>query len=406
MSVYRYSGRNRRGELVNGQVEAPHPQAVATTLSQSGIVPVTITKNQAAVGQPSWLQSLQGNRAPSALDLLLFTRQMATMMRAGVPILQALVAIQKSSNKPRMVEVLQALRDELDKGQALSGAMAKHPALFDDYYLSMVRVGEDSGQLDEIFLRLTTQLSFDRQMQQKIKAAMRYPSFVLIAIVVAIAILSIFVIPVFAGVYSNMKVELPPLTRLLLATSAFAVNYWWSVALGAIAAGYAVRRLLQRPAYRYEWDRAKLKLPVIGGIFSKAAIARFSVAYTIASRSGVPLTELFTLVARVVDNAYYSSRILGMRDGVSRGDNMARVTQVAGIFPPLVLQMVAVGEETGEIDGMLEQVAKMYQEELDYEVSRLSESIEPILLAVMGALVAILMVGIFLPLWDLGTAAR
>jgi MSHA biogenesis protein MshG len=235
---------------------------------------------------------------------------------------------------------------------------------------------------------------------------MRYPSFVLIAIVIAVAILSIFVIPAFAGVYSNLKVELPPLTRLLLGTSQFAVNYWWSVALGAVIGTYSIRQLLLRPAYRYEWDRLKLRLPVIGAILAKAAIARFAVAYTIASRSGVPLTELFTLVARVVDNAYYAKRILGMRDGVSRGDNMARVTQAAGIFHPLVLQMVAVGEETGEIDGMLEQVAKMYQEELEYEVSRLSESIEPILLAVMGALVAILMVGIFLPLWDLGRVAR
>jgi MSHA biogenesis protein MshG len=405
MGVYRYSGRNRRGELINGQVEAPNPQAVAATLSRSGIVPVRIAQ-QATAAEPAWLQTLQGNRAPDPLDLLLFTRQMTTMMRAGVPILQALVAIQKSSDKPRMVKILQAMREELDKGQALSGAMAKHPALFDDYYLSMVRVGEDAGQLDEIFLRLTTQLTFDRQMQQKIKSAMRYPSFVLIAIVIAIGILSIFVIPAFAGVYSNMKVELPPLTRLLLGTSDFAVNYWWSVALGAILGAYIIKQLLLRPAYRYEWDRLKLRLPVIGGILAKAAIARFAVAYTIASRSGVPLTELFTLVARVVDNAYYAARILGMRDGVSRGDNMAQVTQAAGIFHPLVLQMVAVGEETGEIDGMLEQVATMYQEELEYEVSRLSESIEPILLAVMGALVAILMVGIFLPLWDLGTVAR
>jgi MSHA biogenesis protein MshG len=283
--------------------------------------------------------------------------------------------------------------------------MARHPKFFNEYYVNMVKVGEGTGRLEEIFRRLFVQLEFEKHMKNKIKGALRYPTFVLTAIAIAVAILNIFVIPVFAKVYAGFKVDLPPLTQLLIASSSFFVNYWWAIVAAGVLAFYAFHSWTGTSEGRYAWDKLKLRFPIVGSILVKSSIARFAMSLAVASRSGIPLMQAFTLVSRVVENAYYEQRILQMRDGVERGESMLRVAQSAGIFTPLELQMIAVGEETGEIDDMLEQVAKMYQEEVEYEVSRLSESLEPILLACMAVLVMILLLGIFLPLWDLGQVA-
>jgi len=268
----------------------------------------------------------------------------------------------------------------------------------------MVRVGEESGRLEESFQSLFKQIEFDRNMRQKIKSALRYPSFVMIAIAIAIFILMIFVIPVFAKVYASLNVQLPLLTRVLIASSDFAVGYWWVVLLAVGGVYYLFHYWVKSPQGKYAWDKFKLKLPIIGKILVKATIARFCRSFATAGKSGVPIVQAFQLVSRVVDNAYYEERILQMRNGVERGETLSRVARTSGIFSPLELQMISVGEDTGEVDAMVEQIAVMYQEDVEYEVSKLSEAIEPILLAVMGVLVGILLLGIFMPLWDLGQA--
>jgi MSHA biogenesis protein MshG len=372
----------------------------------AGIAPITIEMQQTLKQQPQWLRALQGERALSLVDLLLFTRQMGTMVKAGVPMLQSLDGMLKSTTNRRLIELLQALRSDLDKGIELSSAMAHHPEFFNDYYVSMVRVGEGTGKLEEVFRRLFEQLEFDKHMKQKIKNALRYPSFVLTAIAIAVSILAIFVIPTFAKVYSGMHVALPLLTRFLLAVSGFAVNYWWAVLAAGALAFYVFRFYVATHEGRYSWDKLKLRFPVVGNILVKATISRFCSSFATASRSGVPIVQAFTLVSRVVDNAFFEQRILQMREGVERGESLLRVAQSSGIFTPLELQMISVGEDTGEMDAMLEQVADMYQEEVNYEVGRLSETIEPLLLAAMGVLVLILLLGIFLPMWDLTQMAH
>jgi MSHA biogenesis protein MshG len=403
MPVFNYSGRNTRGEAMQGQVESQNPQAVASWMMTAGITPISI-KALAEDTRPEWLRRLN-ERSLTDVDLLLLTRQMGTMVKSGVPMMQSLVAIQKSSSKPRLVRLLQALRDDLDKGLELSAAVAHHPKFFNEYYVNMVKVGEGSGRLEEIFRRLFTQLEFQKHMKQKIKGAVRYPTFVMTAIAIAVAILNLYVIPVFAKVYAGFKVALPPVTQLLIGASNFTVNYWWAMVAAVVLAVYAFRSWTGTREGRYTWDRYKLRIPIVGSIVVKATIARFALSLAVASKSGIPLMQAFTLVSRVVENAFYEQRILQMRDGVERGESMLRVAQSAGIFTPLELQMIGVGEETGEIDEMLEQIAKMYQDEVEYEVSRLSESLEPILLAGMAVLVLILLLGIFLPLWDLGQVA-
>ncbi len=406
MRHFIYEGRNRSGELIKGRIESPNTQAVAQWMLDGGLVPVKIHPQPEAAQQSGLMAKLNGQGSLSPTDLLLFTRQLGTMVRAGLPLMQALSGMQKSSGNPKLAALLGKLREDLDQGLELSAAMAHHPAFFDDYYVSMIRVGEGAGRLDEVFTRLFAQLEFERDMRQKIKGALRYPSFVVIAIAIAVGILTIFVIPVFAKVYAGMKVELPLLTRVLLAVSDFAVNWWWAVLVLLGAVFYGCRIALRQAENRYRWDKAKLRLPLIGGIFNKAGIARFCLSFSIACKSGVPIDQAFTLVAKVVDNAYFERRIKGMRDGITRGETMLQIAQGADIFQPMELQMIAVGEATGEMEKMMEQVAQMYQEELQYEVSRLGDAIEPILLAVMGGLVLVLMLGIFLPLWDLGQLAQ
>jgi MSHA biogenesis protein MshG len=408
MQHFAYEGRNRLGELVRGKTESPNAQAVAQWLHGAGIVPVKIApaSDPASPGTLDLKNWLSGQSTLSGTDLLLFTRQLGTMVRAGLPLMQALSGMQSSAGKPSLASLLGALRDDLDQGLELSSAMAHHPDFFDDYYVSMIRVGEGAGQLDEVLARLFAQLEFERDMRQKIKGALRYPTFVVTAIAIAIAILTMFVIPVFAKVYAGMKVELPLLTRVLLGVSDFAVNWWWAVAALMVMGVQAFRYMVRQPEGRLRWDKFKLGLPLTGSIFTKAGIARFCQSFAMACKSGVPVDQAFTLVARVVDNAYFEQRILGMRAGITRGDSVLRIAQESGIFKPMELQMIAVGEATGELDNMMSQVAQMYQDELQYEVSRLGDAIEPILLAVMGALVLVLMLGIFLPLWDLGQLAQ
>ena len=401
MPMFAYTGRNSRGEKMAGRVESPSAQAVASWMLTAGITPVSIAERPEDE-RPGWLKMILGAATLTHTDLLLFTRQMGVMIKAGVPMMQSLASIQKSTQKPRLTHLLQALRDDLDRGHDLSAALSRHPKFFNEYYVAMVRVGEGTGRLEEIFRRLFSQLEFEQQMRQKIKSAVRYPSFVLSAILAAVVILNLYVIPVFAKVYSGFKVELPPLTNLLIGVSSFFVNYWWLLLGFAVIGIYLFRSWIGTTEGRYKWDKAKLRAPILGDILVKATIARFALSLSNASRSGIPLMQAFTLVSRVVENAFYEQRILQMRDGVERGDSILRVAQTAGIFSPLELQMISVGEETGEIDEMLEQVARMYQDDVEYEVDRLSDTLEPLLIGLAAVVVLILLLGVFLPLWDLG----
>lgn len=405
MELFEYKGRTKRGEVTTGVIESPSRDAVASWLVSCGIAPIVI-KPQHGSSAPAWLRRMNEIGSVTLRDRLLLTRQLFTMVRAGVPIVQSLSSIQKSSINPVLIRVLREMRADLEKGSDLSTAMSRHPKVFDDYYVSMVRVGEGSGQLEEVLRRLFDQLNFESQMSRKIKASLRYPMFVLIAIGIAVAILTIKVIPVFAKFFADYKAELPIFTKILLGTSDFAVNYWWLVLAVIIGSFMTFRAVTAKGKGRYEWDRFKLRLPVIGQIVQKATLARFCRALATASKSGVPLVQAYTLVSRVVDNAFYESRILLMRAGVERGESMTNVAISAGIFTPLEIQMISVGEETGDVDGMLAQVADIYEEEVDYEVSRLNQTMEPILLAFVAVLVLVLLLGIFMPMWQIGKVAQ
>jgi MSHA biogenesis protein MshG len=404
MQTYLYKGRNQLGEVLSGEIDSPHAQAVAKWMTESGIYPIAIQPKPQPKETPPWLAKLIGEDRVRDEDVLLFTRQMGGMGRSGLPLMQSIDGLQRTTPSKGLARVLRTLRQDLDKGASLSQAMARHPQVFSEYYVSMIGVGENAGQLDEAFQSLQKQLEFDRQMRQRIKSATRYPSFVMVAILIAMGVLTGFVIPAFAQTYASLNVELPALTRLLLAVSDFVVNFWWVILGGGAVAVVVVRAFLRGAEGRYLWDKHKLRLPVFGSIMNKATVARFCGSFATAYRSGVPIVQSLDLVSRVVDNAFYASRIQMMRKGLERGESLARVARSASIFTAMELQMITVGEESGDVEGMVQQIAQLHEEDVTYEVSRLSDSIEPILLGVMGTLVGILLLGIFMPMWSLGEA--
>lgn len=406
MPFFSYKARNARGDLIEGIQEGPDSAAVADMLFNGGMTPVEIAVSAKGPGSQgeSLLQRMQRQKI-TPIDVMLFSRQMYTLLKAGVPIMRALAGLQESTHNHSMKKVLQDMRESLDSGRELSAAMHRHPDVFSLFYVSMVRVGEATGMLEEIFLRLFHYLEFEKSTKDKIKAAMRYPSFVVVAMVVAIAIINLFVIPAFAKVYKGFNAELPLMTRILVGSSDFTVQYWPFMLMALAGVFYGFRLYVATPVGCYQWDRIKLRLPVVGSIVEKATLARFARSYALTSRSGVPIVQGLNVVAQVVDNDYMAKKIEDIRAGVERGDSILRTAAASGVFTPVVLQMIAVGEETGELDDLMQEIAEMYEREVAYEVDNLSAKIEPILIVGLGILVLILALGIFLPIWDLGKVA-
>ena len=406
MATFDWRGRNNRGEVVQGQLEAMTEGGVADQLAAIGVAPVHIALAKASTdgGAEGWFERL--NRKPVVdEDLMIFSRQMYTLNKAGVPILRAFAGLQASANKPAMVDLLKDIRSSLDQGRELSAALMRHQNLFGAFYISMIRVGEMTGRLTEVFLRLNEHMEFERDVRERIKQAMRYPIFVMIAMAAAIIILNIFVIPVFAKVFAGFNSELPIITRGLLGFSNWMLAWWPLLIASAFGASMLIKAYLKTEEGRYRWDARKLKLPIIGEIILKATLARFARSFALSSQSGVPLVQALTVVAQTVDNAYIGSRIEQMRDGIERGESISRCAAATGVFTPVVLQMISVGEETGELDNLLFEIASMYERETDYNIKGLSAAIEPILLAVIAGLVLLLALGVFLPLWNMGSAA-
>ncbi|MCF8151881.1 MAG: type II secretion system F family protein [Burkholderiaceae bacterium] len=405
MPNFAYRGRNGAGDIEQGVLEGATAGAVADLLFGRGITPMEIKPSAVPVGASEsgiGIRFQLFKQKVQHMDVLLFSRQIYTLLRAGVPIMRALTGLQESSTNPAMKEVLQDVRESLDSGRELSLSLARHPTVFSPFYLSMVRVGEMTGRLEEVFLRMFDHLAFERFMQDQVKSALRYPSFVVAAMGIAIVIVNIFVIPAFAKVFKGFGAELPLMTRILIGFSDFMLNWWHVLLLGIIASVFAFNAWRKTARGRYLWDRFKLKIPIAGKIVRKATLARFAASFALASRSGVPIIQALTNVAETVDNAYISDKVEKMRDGVERGESILRTSIAAGVFTPVVLQMIAVGEESGALDDMMKEVADMYQSEVEYELKTLAQQIEPLLIVALGIMVLILALGIFLPLWDLG----
>jgi MSHA biogenesis protein MshG len=405
MPSFAYSARDLRGQLMEGIAEGASAAAVADQLIGGGMTPLKIAASaETAERAPSVKFSWGKGAKVQHDDLLMFSRQLHSLLKAGIPITRALSGLQESATEA-MGNVIRQVRESLESGIELSTSMARQTGVFNHFYVAMIRVGELTGRLDEVFMRLFHHLEFEKLMRDQVKSALRYPTFVIIVMAVAIAVINLFVIPAFQKVFDGFGAQLPFVTRLLIGFSKFMLAGWPYMLVGIVGGVFAFRSWTRTENGRHVWDRTKLRLPIAGKIARKATLARFARSFALALKSGVPVVQAMNVVSATVENAYFARAIDKMREGVERGDSVLRTSAASGIFTPVVLQMIAVGEESGTLDEMLTEVADFYQQDVEYELKSLSSQIEPILIIFLGVLVLILALGVFLPIWDLGRAA-
>jgi len=405
MQTFSYRGRTSQGNEVSGTLEASNAQAAAIQLQNQSIVPVAIRELEA---KPASLLNLNVSFRKKVKydDLIMLCRQMRALTRAGVPIIQAIAGLADISKSDLIKEALSDINVRLATGSSLANAMGAHSNIFNTMFVSMIHVGENTGRLEDAFSKLISHIEMERDTRNRMTQAMRYPMFVVSAMFIALMIVNMFVIPQFAKVFTKVGAELPVPTQILVTVSNFTVDYWWLV-IGTIVGGsVGFVRYIDTESGRLWWDEIKMKIPIIGSIFEKIALSRFARSFAMTFESGVPVLQALSIVGPTVGNEYIASHIDSIRRGVERGDSLARTSSAAGIFSDLVVQMITIGEETGSLDRLLHDVADFYDEEVDYDLKGLADAIEPIILVFLGILVLVLALGVFLPMWELGSAMK
>lgn len=404
MTLYAYTARDRYRKSVRGELEGRGQGEVAEHLLNQGLTPITIAERRAAVQHFAALRrGLAGE--PQLVDLIFFCRQMYSICKGGLALHRGVRTLAQSMRHPKLKSALVDMRRYLEEGRALSEAMSAQRGIFPPLMVNLVKVGEHTGRLDQAFAELQRNLELEHETRRRIKAAMRYPTLVVVALAIAMAVVTLFVIPVFAGVFANFGAELPWMTRALLATSNFA-QAWWPAVLVAIAGGIAgIRSFLKTDRGAEWWGRWSLRVPLFGPVLLKATLARFSRTLAMCMRAGVVVDQAVNAVAAASDNRYFALRLGAMRERIAQGESLTGAARHAALFTPLVMQMISTGEETGRLDEMLDEAGAFYEREVDYEIGMLSEYVEPVLLVFVSGLVLMLALGIFLPMWDLASVA-
>jgi len=405
MAKYQYKGRDAQGALITGQLDAVNAEAVATQLNGRGLIPLSIEEVVTAAGKSFDFAKLFRQRI-SVDELIIFSRQMHSLNKAGVPIIRALRGLAGSIKNETLKETLYDVADTLESGVDLASSLNRHPEIFSPLYVSVIHVGENTGRLDLAFKQVAGYLELERDTKKRIGEATRYPLFVIVAIVIAIGVINVLVVPAFAKLFSSFNAELPWQTQFLISCSNFTVNNWYWLLLAVIGSILACRYYMATDLGGLNWDRMKLRIPLVGGIFERINLGRFARTYAMVARAGVPIIQALNVVGSAVGNRYIESKINGMRTRIERGENFSRVAQNSGMFSELVLQMISVGEETGTMDELLDEVADFYEQEVDYDLKSLGDKIEPILLLIVAGMVLILALGVFLPMWDLSSAVK
>jgi MSHA biogenesis protein MshG len=405
MPNYAFKGRSGNGQMIDGEIEGASSNAVAGLLMDRGVIPISIVEKKTQVDVIEVFKDRFDLHNISIEELLMFTRQMGALIKAGIPITRAISGILESVENPLLTKSLRDILEQLESGRNLSISCARHPRVFSNLYVSMIQVGENTGKLEESFALMADYIDRNRRITQNIKTALRYPTTVIIAIMVAMVIVNLFVIPKFASFFEANKLELPWQTLLLLNTSNFFVEYWIFVGVALIAAVYGFKRYINTRDGRYKWHRFIVKAPVIGAILHRSFMARFARSFAMAYSAGVPIVQAMGVISRSIGNDYISAHVDSMREGIERGEALTRTAGQTRMFTPVVMQMFAVGEEAGNLDEMMSFIADFYEEEVDYDVKTLSDKIEPFIYVAVGAMVLVLALGIFVPMWDVAQLA-
>ena len=416
--IFIWRGRNAGGQVVEGQLEAASEAGVVEQLMAMGVVPIHIAISVVAGSSAtswlaqviSWLVRFNSwvvlvTRKPVVTeDTMLFSRQMYTLSKAGIPIMRGLEALKASTAKPAMLDVLNDIFFSLQQGRKLSTAIGTHPEVFGAFYVAMIKSGEVTGRLPEVFLRMHAYIAFNIEVGGRIKQATRYPMYVMTALTMALVVINIYVLPGFSKVYGGLEEDLPTITRMMLSFSELMVHSWPMLLALLVAGWLVIKGVLRTPEGSYNWDRLKIRLPIVGDIILKSTLARFANGLALSNQSGVPLVQSLTMAADTVGNTFVGERIRKMRKGIERGKSIASCAVATGLFKPIALQMIAVGEETGELNDMLLELAGMYERETDQSIKSMTAAIEPIMVGIIGVMVLLLALGVYLPMWDLGEA--
>lgn len=405
MPVFVFKGRSANGNLTEGELESSSSNALASQLMEKGITPLTITEKKQKQDVLADIAKKLNLEQVSVEELLMFTRQMGALIRAGIPVTRAISGILESIDNPLLIRSLKDTLEQLESGRSLSIAFARHPKVFSNLYVSMIQVGEGTGKLDEAFTQMAGYIDHNRRMSHNIKAALRYPAIVISAIVLALVVVNLFVIPKFASFFEANNMELPWQTVLLLGSSRFFVNYWGFLLIAAVLGFVGFKHYTGTTHGRLKWHRLILSFPLIGDILLRSFLARFSRSFAMAYGAGVPIVQSMGVISRSVGNDYIASHVASMREGMERGETLTRTAHKTGMFTPVVMQMFAVGEEAGNLEEMMVYIADFYEEEVDYDIKTLSDRLEPIIYVMVGVMVLILALGIFVPMWDVAQLA-
>ena len=390
---FTFEGKNIETErLVRGEVVAKDEEEARKKLQRRGIRPLRISKVKTA-----------RKRRITQEDITVFTRQLATMMKAGLPLMQAFEIVARGHSNPSMTEMLMQVRSDVEQGSALGKSFSKYPKYFDRFYCNLVSAGESGGVLESLLDKLAVYKEKTQAIKKKVKTALTYPIAIIVVAIALIFIMMMFVLPAFKEVYANMGAELPGLTQLVMNLSDLFVDYGWIMIILLIASAFGLYKLHEKsPTFQKRIDALILRLPVFGAIVRKATIARWARTTSTLFAAGVPLVEVLDSVAGASGNILYEEATQDIRAKVTQGLSLTSSMQSTDMFPNMVIQMAAIGEESGSLDDMLNKAAEFYEDEVDNSVSRLSHLMEPIIMVVLGSLIGILLIAMYLPLFNLG----
>ena len=395
MPTFAYTARALNGDLRSATLDAPSRDDAVLMLKRMRL---SVLKMDEASKKPK-----SGSKVPMR-DIVIFTRQFSTMINAGLPLVQALDILSKQSEHKGLQQITKAVVFEVESGATVADAMRNHPKGFSDLYTNMVAAGEAGGILDTILMRLATFLEKNDRLVRKVKGAMVYPAVIMSVAALAIVILLWKVIPVFKDMFASVNMELPLPTKIVIGMSAFLNDYWWAIGLGAFAFSILIQRVYATPEGKLGIDKLMLKLPVLGDVLRKASVSRFTRTLGTLISSGVPILDGLEITARTAGNRVVQDAIMASRASIAGGDTIAAPLAKSNVFPPMVISMIAVGEQTGGLDEMLTKIADFYDDEVDAAVSALLSLLEPIMIVVLGVVVGGMIVAMYLPIFDMVNA--
>ena len=394
MPVYNYTARTLTGELQSGSIDLPSENEVVAHLRKNRMIVVKVQQ------APKQLKLSFGGGI-STRDIVIFTRQFATMINSGLPLVQALDILSEQTENKALKDVTRAVVYDVESGQTLADALRKHPKAFSELYVNMVAAGEAGGILDTILLRLATFMEKNDALVRRVKGAMIYPAVIFSVMAIAVVILLIFVIPVFANMFASMGGQLPLPTRIVMAMSDFLKHYWWALGLGAAVIVVGTRRYYATPGGRLNLDKAMLAMPVLGDVLRKSAVSRFTRTLGTLIASGVSILDGLEITAKTAGNRVIHDAVMESRNSIAGGETIAAPLQKSKVFPPMVISMIAVGEQTGGLDEMLSKIADFYDEEVDAAVANLLSAMEPIMIVLLGGVVGGMIIAMYLPIFNM-----